>query len=131
VNVAFVIVVGSIAALKVALTVVSIGTVTATLAGFSTVIAGPATLVAIPVVKFQVKFATKATPVRSLAAVVIVAVYCVLAARLAVGVKIAILPAEETVPGTAAPPTVAATVNVPTEEIVDGSIEVLNVAATF
>ena len=126
------IVVGSIAVLKVALTVVSMNTFIAALAGFVEVIVGLTKLAVKPVVKFHTKLAAMATPVRSLAAVVIVAVYCVLAARLAVGVNTAVRPAYETVPGTAAPPTPAtASVNVPAAEIVAGSIEVLNVAAIF
>jgi hypothetical protein len=118
--------------LNVVLTVVSMNTLPAALAGFVEVIVGPTRLVAKPVVKLQAKLAAIATPVRSFAAVVIVAVYCVLAARLAVGAKIAVLPAYDTVPGTAAPPTPAtATVYVPTAEMVAGSMAVLKVAAIF
>ena len=51
--------------------------------------------------------AASALPARSFAAFVIVAVYCVLAARFAVGVKVAMLFVESyvTFPATAAPPT--------------------------
>src|ERR1700687_4923561 len=89
VKVAVVLVVGSIALLNLALDLLSMGTFTAALAGFVAVIVGATTFTVKPVVKLQTKFAAIATPVRSLTAVVIVAVYCVLAARLAVGGKIA------------------------------------------
>jgi hypothetical protein len=55
----------------------------------STTGACPAALPA--VVKLQTKFAASALPARSLAAVVIVAVYTVSGARLAPGVNVAIL----------------------------------------
>src|SRR5882672_10739309 len=58
------------------------------------------------VVNCQVKFAASALPAASLAAVVMVAVYCVLPARLAVGVNVAVSPLTFTVPVTVAPPAV-------------------------
>src|SRR5436190_978403 len=62
------------------------------------------------VVKDQVKVAASGLPPRSFAAVVIVAVYCVPAARLAEGVNVAVLPATATVPATLVPPVVVFTV---------------------
>ena len=56
------------------------------------------------VVKSQVKSAASALPAASFAAVVRVAVYCVLAARAADGVNVAVLPLTFTVPVTVAPP---------------------------
>jgi hypothetical protein len=58
------------------------------------------------VVKFQVKSAASALPAASWASVVMVAVYCVLAARGADGVNLAVLPLMLTVPLRAAPPVV-------------------------
>ena len=86
-------VVGFMAVLKVALTVLSMGTATAASAGLVEVIVGATAFMVVPVVKFQTKLAAIGTPVRSVAAVVIVAVYCVLAAKFAAGVKTAVLPA--------------------------------------
>jgi len=60
VKVALVIVVGFIAVLKVALTVVSMKTFMAALAGLVTVIVGPTRLVAMPVVKLQTQLAVMA-----------------------------------------------------------------------
>lgn len=61
-----------------------------------------------PVVKLQVKLAASALPARSRAPVVIVAVYCVLAARLDEGTNIALSLSTTTTPTTAAPPAVGA-----------------------
>jgi hypothetical protein len=74
VKVASVMVVGSIASLNVALTVMLAGTVKAALAGFVAVIVGTTTSADMPVVKLQTKLAAIEMPVRSVAAVVIVAV---------------------------------------------------------
>jgi hypothetical protein len=74
VKVALVIVVGSIASLKVALIVTLAGTVEAALAGFVLVIVGGVASGVKPVVKLQTKLAAIGMPVRSVAAVVIVAV---------------------------------------------------------
>jgi hypothetical protein len=63
-----------------------------------------------PVVKNQVKLAASALPAASAAAVVMVAVYWVLAARGTDGVNVAVLPLTFTVPATAVPPEVATTV---------------------
>lgn len=64
---------------------------------------------------------------------VMVAVYCVLAVRAAVGVKMAVLLVESyvTAPATAAPPVVFARVKVLAAVIVEAVIGVLKVAATF
>ena len=62
------------------------------------------------VVKRQLKLAASALPESSSAAVVMVAVYCVLAVRLAEGVNRAVVPVTLTVPATAAPPDVLTSV---------------------
>ncbi len=62
------------------------------------------------VVNFQVKSPPSALPAASFAAVVIVAVYWVLPAKLADGVNLAVLPLMLTVPLTDAPPEVVASV---------------------
>ena len=128
VNVRLVMVVGSIAVLKVAFTVELAGTLIAALAGFVTVIVGAVAFAVNPVVKLQTKFAAMGVPKRFCAAVVIVAVYCVLAVKFAAGVNTAVLPEYATIPGTFAPPTVAANVKVPGAKIEAGFIAVLNVA---
>jgi hypothetical protein len=74
VKVAFVIVVGSIASLNVALMAMFAGAVKEALAGFVTVIVGTTTSADMPVVKLQTKLAAIEMPVRSAAVVVIVAV---------------------------------------------------------
>jgi hypothetical protein len=56
------------------------------------------------VVNVELKLAASALPAASFAAVVMVAVYCVIASRGAEGVNVAVLPLTFTVPGTAAPP---------------------------
>ena len=67
-------VVGSIASLNVALMVMLAGTVKEALAGFVKVIVGATISADMPVVKLQTKLAAMEMPVRSVAAVVIVAV---------------------------------------------------------
>jgi hypothetical protein len=62
------------------------------------------------VVNCQLKLAASALPAASFAAAVMVAVYCVLPARGADGVNVAVLPLTFTVPVTAAPPIVVASV---------------------
>jgi hypothetical protein len=62
------------------------------------------------VLKLQMKLAASALPAASAATVVIVAVYCVLPARAADGVNVAVLPLTLTVPTTAAPSEVVAKV---------------------
>jgi hypothetical protein len=62
------------AVLNVALTLVSMNTFEAPLAGLVEVIVGATRFETTPVVKVQTKLAAMGTPVRSLAAVVIVAV---------------------------------------------------------
>jgi hypothetical protein len=81
---------------------------------------------------------TNALPAKSVAAVVIVAVYWSPAVRLAVGVKVAIVfeASMVTVPGTLVPLTVSLSVNVSNapgvaETIVAGTIALLNVAVTL
>ena len=56
------------------------------------------------VVKVQLKLAARGLPAASFAAVVMIAVYCVLAARSAEGVNVAVLPLTFTVPLTAPAP---------------------------
>jgi hypothetical protein len=56
------------------------------------------------VVNVELKLAASAFPAASFAAVVMVAVYCVIASRGAEGVNVAVLPLTVTMPGTAAPP---------------------------
>jgi hypothetical protein len=85
--VAAVIVVGSIALLNVAVTVVLIATAVARFAGVVDTTMG-ATLI----VKVHTSLAASALAVGSFAPVVIVAVYRVLAARRAVGVNVAVVP---------------------------------------
>ena len=130
VNVRLVMVVGSMAVLKVALTVELAGTLIAALTGLVTVMVGAAAFAVSPVVKLQTKFAAMAVPVRFCAAVVMVAVYWVLAVKFAAGLNTAVLPEYATVPGTLAPPTVAANVKVPAAKIEAGFIAVLKVAET-
>jgi hypothetical protein len=77
-----------IGSLKVAVTFWLIGTLVAALAGFVEVTFGWDT-----VVNVHTKFAASPTPAGSCAPVVIVAVNKVLAARAAVGVNVAVLPA--------------------------------------
>src|SRR4029079_5023273 len=59
---------------------------------------------AAPVVKVQVKLPASGLPATSSAAVVKIAVYCVLPARLLNGTKVAVFPLPVTTPLTAAPP---------------------------
>jgi hypothetical protein len=59
-----------------------------------------------PVVKVQVKLPANGLPARSWAAVVSVAVYCVLPARLFKGTNVAVVPLTVTTPLTAAPPAI-------------------------
>ena len=56
------------------------------------------------VVKVQVKSFTRDVPTMSFAPVVMVPVYTVLIARFAVGVKVAVVPVDPTVPATAVVP---------------------------
>src|SRR5438309_1408082 len=90
---AVLIVKGSIASLKVALMVGLIATAEATLAGTVALTVGGVVSGVAPVVKLQLKFAASALPARSLAPVVIVAVYAVRGARALAGVKVAVTPA--------------------------------------
>src|ERR1041384_2481941 len=84
---------GSIASLKVALMVWLIGTAVAPLAGTVALTDGAVVSGVAPVVKLQLKAVNSALPARSLAPVVIVAVYAVSGARAMPGVKVAIKPA--------------------------------------
>jgi hypothetical protein len=83
----------------------SVGEVELTVGGVESAVA--------PVVKLQVLFAAKALPAASCAPVVIVAVYCVLGERAALGVNVAVLVESATVPLTLAPPEVATNVKLP------------------
>jgi ABC-type dipeptide/oligopeptide/nickel transport system permease subunit len=83
------IVAGFIASLKVALIVAFVAMPVALAAGIVEATVGGVVSAVAPVVKLQVTAAAKAFPSASLAPVVIVAVYRVLAAKLAVGVKVA------------------------------------------
>jgi hypothetical protein len=115
------------ALLNVALTAALSGMFILALAGAVRVMVGEITSGPAPVVKLHTKLAANAFPLKSSAAVVIVAVNCVFAAKALVGWKVAVVPAYPTVPGTAAPP-VTAKVNVPFAVIVDESIASLKVA---
>src|SRR3990170_4300317 len=81
-----------------------------------------------PVVNPHTKLAASALPARSLAPVVIVAVYTVVAVRLLTGLKAAVRPAYVTVPDTGVVPCFRVNVAV---VIVKGSIASLNVARIF
>src|SRR6185503_9116695 len=84
---------GSIASLKVALMVWLIGTAVAALAGTVALTVGGIVSSVAPVVKLQLKSAAGALPARSLAPVVIRAVYVVRGARALAGMKVAVTPA--------------------------------------
>ena len=86
---------GSMAVLNVAFTVLLRTTPVAAFAGLVNVMVGAVVFGPVPVVKLHGLGATpapKAFPLRSLAAVVILAVNCVLAVRLAVGLNVAVVP---------------------------------------
>ncbi|HXO04189.1 MAG TPA: hypothetical protein VN884_01015 [Candidatus Sulfotelmatobacter sp.] len=125
VNVAALIVAGFMASLNVAESVVLTATLAAPLTGTveTTVGLGAAT-----VVKVQTKLAASPAPVGSFAPVVIVAVNSVPLARTVVGVKVAVEPANVTVPITGMAPG-PVKVNVDTL-IVAGFMASLNVAET-
>jgi hypothetical protein len=76
------------------------------------------------VVKLQEKLATSALPAASLAAVVMVAVYCVLATRAADGVNVAVLPLTFTVPVIGVPPEASLKLAVVSVELVIASEKV-------
>src|SRR5437879_9483234 len=90
---AVLIVKGSIASLKVALMVRLIAPAVAPLAGTVELTVGGVVSGVAAVVKLQPKSVTSALPARSLAPVVIVAVYAVRGARALAGVKVAVTPA--------------------------------------
>jgi hypothetical protein len=100
------IVAGSIAVLNVAETFWLVGTFVAPLTGIVAMTVGGAVLGAAPVVKLHTKLAASALPGTLFAPVVIVAVKSVFAARLAAGVKVAVLlpPKYVTVPATGVVP---------------------------
>ncbi|GMU35413.1 MAG: hypothetical protein AMXMBFR20_32850 [Planctomycetia bacterium] len=91
ITVAAVIVEGSIASVKVAAKVVLIATPVATLTGIVELTTGAVVSGAVPVEKLHTKLLGRAFPARSFAPIVIVAVKVVPAARLLVGVKVAML----------------------------------------
>src|SRR5437667_431689 len=84
---------GSIASLNVALMVWLIATSVAPLAGTVKLTVGGVVSGVAPVVKLQLKFAASPLLAKSLAPVVIVAVYAVRGARALAGVKVAVTPA--------------------------------------
>jgi hypothetical protein len=99
VNVAALMVAGFMASLNVAEMRVLTGTARAPFVGtVEMTMAGGA------VVNVHTKLATSGTPVRFFAPVVMVAVYKVLVARIAVGVNVAVVPAKVTVPATGVAP---------------------------
>jgi len=100
------IVAGSIAVLNVAETFWLMGTFVAPLTGIVAMTVGGAVLGAAPVVKLHTKLAASALPGTLFAPVVIVAVKSVFAARLAAGVKVAVLlpPKYVTLPATGVVP---------------------------
>src|ERR1044071_449857 len=91
VEVAVLIVEGSIASLKVALMVWSIGTLVVPVPGRKALTMGAVVSGVAPVVKLQTKSTLSALPARSVASVVIVAVYVVRGARRTAGVKEAVV----------------------------------------
>lgn len=103
---------------KVAVTGAERDTPVAPLVGVVDATVGGVRSGAAPVVKLHDVLAASALPAASFAAVVTVAVYCVLPARPTLGVNVAVLPATDTVPATAAPPAVGTSVK----------LEVVNVA---
>lgn len=121
---------GSIASLKVALTVLLSATSVAPQTGLVKVTVGGVVSVPGPVVKVHVKLLASALPARSWAPVVTVIVNTVLAARRLVGVKVATfpVPAYATVPGTAVVPGPVRVKVLPV--MVRGSIASLKIAAT-
>src|ERR1700730_16763110 len=90
---AVLIVEGYIASLKVTLMVWLIATAVAPLAGTVELTVGGVVSAVTPVVKLQLKSVASSLPARSLAPVVIVAVYVVTGARALPGVKVAVTPA--------------------------------------
>ena len=98
-----------------------VATPIAPFAGDTAETAGGVVSVLTPVVKFQVKLPANALPAASLAAVVIVAVYCVFPTRAAAGVNVAVLPLVVTVPLTAIPPVARVKLVVVSVELVIGS----------
>ena len=83
---------------------------------------------AVVVVKLQEKFAASALPAASFAAVVMVAVYCVLATRAADGVNVAVLPLTFTVPVIGVPPEASLKLAVVSVELVIDSEKVADTA---
>ena len=128
VKVTVVIVKGSIASLKVAVTALLMVTPVAALAGTVELTVGAVVSGVAPVVKVHTLLTASALPAKSLDPVVIVAVYVVLAARLLAGVKTAVTPVRVTTPETAVAPCFKVNVVV---VIVKGSIASLKVAVIF
>jgi hypothetical protein len=130
VNVAVEIVEGSIALLKVVLTAWLVQTPVADEAGLVDVTVGGVLSALVPVVKLHMKLDASALLSRSFAAVVIVALNKVLAARGLVGARIAVLPEYDTVPATDVVPG-PSRLNVAGAVIVSGFIASLKVAVIF
>ena len=102
----------SIASEKVAVTVVPTATPVAPARGVTELTVGGVVSGGAVVVKVHVAADASPLPARSCAPVVIVAVYCVLPARDALGVNVAVLPDTPTVPLTGVPLLVTTSVNV-------------------
>jgi hypothetical protein len=98
VKLAWVIVEGSIASLKVAVMFLLTTTPVAVSAGSVELTVGGVVSPVVPVVKLHVLLTAIVLPARSLTPVVIVAVYCVLAVRAGTGLKIALVLTQVTVP---------------------------------
>ena len=89
-----------IASENVAVTTVDAATFTALFTGLITEMVGGVTSAVAAVVNDQLAFAASALPARSVAAVVIVAVYCVPAVNAGAGVNVAVFPLTDTEPAT-------------------------------
>ena len=124
VNVNWLMVVGSMALLKVAVMVLPVVTFVAPLVGTVTVTVGDKTR---PVLKLQEKFPSSGFPAKSFAPVVMLAVKVVFCANGTLGVKVAVVPVRLMVPGTGPAPLF--TVNAAGVMVV-GSIVSLKVATT-
>src|ERR1041385_7747022 len=118
---------GSIASLKVALMVWLIGTAVAASAGTVALTVGAVVSRVAPEVKLQLKSAAGALPARSLAPVVISAVYVVRGASALAGVNVSVTPAHLGLLATVVGPCLRVKV---AELIVKGSIASLKAAVT-
>ena len=128
VKVAVVSVKGFIAFVKVAVIALLMTTPVALTIGMTELTIGAVVSGAAPVVKLHTLLAARALPAKSLAPVVIVAVYKVLAARLDAGVKVAATPTEVTVPETDVVPCIKVKVAVLSVEGSIASVKVTVIA---